>query len=115
MVLVGGVSGKNCILFDDMADTCGTLCAAAEILKLNGAVQVIAMVIHPILSGEAVRTIESSQLDKLISCDTNPMAAAAKNSPKISQIDTSKIFAEAIRRNHSGESISFLFKHVPDV
>lgn len=115
MVLVGDVQGKNCILIDDMADTCGTLCKAAEILKENGAKQTIAMVTHAILSNNALERVKNSELKKLVFTNTNPISEQDKQNYKdcIDVIDISGTLAEAIRRLHNGESISYLFTHVP--
>lgn len=111
MVLVGAVSGRVCIIIDDMADTCGTLTKAADTLTEHGATAVYALVVHPIFSGSAVQRIESSTLRQLIVCDTVPLSREAKASPKIAVIPVASVIAEAIRRSHNGQSMSFLFKH----
>jgi len=107
MALVGEVTGRNVILLDDIVDTGGTLCKAAQIIMDNGATSVRAMVTHPILSGNAVEQLEASVLTELIVTDTIPLK---KESPKIKVITTSDLFAEVIRRLKKKESISSLFK-----
>jgi len=107
MALVGEVAGRNVILLDDIVDTGGTLCKAAQIIMENGATSVRAMVTHPILSGNAVEQLEASVLTELIVTDTIPLK---KESPKIKVITTSDLFAEVIRRLKKKESISSLFK-----
>ncbi len=107
MALVGDVKGRNVILLDDIVDTGGTLCKAAQIIMDNGATSVRAMVTHPILSGKAYEQLEASALTELIVTDTIPLK---KESPKIKVITTSDLFAEVIRRLKKKESISSLFK-----
>ncbi|KAK9480880.1 phosphoribosyltransferase-like protein [Lipomyces japonicus] len=113
MVLVGDVSGKVAILVDDMADTCGTLVKAAETLTSNGAVSVIAIVIHGILSGKAIERIADSKLTKVVCTNTVPHDDKKLICPKLETIDVSPTLAESIRRLHNGESVSYLFTHVP--
>lgn len=107
MALVGDVTGKNVILLDDIVDTGGTLCKAAQIIMDNGASSVRAMVTHPLLSGKAYENIEKSALQELIVTDTIPLA---HESPKVKVISTADLFAEVIRRLKKKESISSLFK-----
>jgi ribose-phosphate pyrophosphokinase len=107
MALVGDVKGRNVILLDDIVDTGGTLCKAAQIIMDNGASSVRAMVTHPILSGNAYEMIEASALTELIVTDTIPLK---KENPKIKVITTSDLFAEVLRRLKKKESISSLFK-----
>ena len=107
MALVGDVKGRNVILLDDIVDTGGTLCKAAQIIMENGAASVRAMVTHPILSGKAYEQLEASALTELIVTDTIPLK---RESPKIKVITTSDLFAEVIRRLKKKESISSLFK-----
>lgn len=113
MVLVGDVTDKVCIIVDDMADTCGTLAKAAEILLENRAKSVIAIVTHGVLSGNAIKNINNSKLDKVVCTNTVPFEEKMKECPRLDVIDISSVLAEAIRRLHNGESISFLFKHYP--
>lgn len=108
MTLVGDVRGKVCLLVDDMADTCGTLVKAAEVLMQEGAQEVIAIVIHGIFSGNAVGKLNLSKALKRIAC-TNTLPVGDVPVDKLDQIDVSVTLAEAIRRLHNGESISYLF------
>ncbi len=107
MRLLGDVKDKNVILLDDMVDTGGTLCKAAEIIMENGAASVRAIVTHPLLSGNAREKLENSALLELIVTDTIPFAG---ESSKIKVLSTADLFAEVIRRLKRRESISSLFK-----
>lgn len=113
MVLVGDVTEKICIIVDDMADTCGTLAKAAEVLLDNRAKSVIAIVTHGVLSGKAIENINNSKLDRVVCTNTVPFEEKMKSCPKLDVIDVSAVLAESIRRLHNGESISYLFKHSP--
>jgi len=113
MVLVGNVKDKVAILVDDMADTCGTLCLAASHLSEAGAMKVFAFVTHGILSGNALETIEASNLEKLIVTNTLPQNANQAACKKIEVLDIGKVLGEVIRRSHYGESVSKLFHEVP--
>ncbi|EGO59722.1 ribose-phosphate pyrophosphokinase II [Neurospora tetrasperma FGSC 2508] len=113
MVLVGNVEDKIAILVDDMADTCGTLVKAASVLKENGAKAVLALVTHGILSGKAIENLNGSVLEALICTNTVPLGDKIERCPKIRVIDISPTIAEAIRRTHNGESVSYLFNHAP--
>ncbi|CCH62809.1 hypothetical protein TBLA_0I01500 [Henningerozyma blattae CBS 6284] len=113
MVLVGDVRDKVCIIVDDMADTCGTLAKAADVLLENKARSVIAIVTHGILSGNAIKNINNSKLDRVVCTNTVPFESKMKLCPKLDVIDISGVLAESIRRLHNGESISYLFKHYP--
>ncbi|CDR44479.1 CYFA0S14e03158g1_1 [Cyberlindnera fabianii] len=113
MVLVGDVTDKICLIVDDMADTCGTLAKAAEVLLENGAKGVIAIVTHGILSGNAVKNINNSKLDRVVCTNTVPFEEKLKLCPKLDTIDISSVLAEGIRRLHNGESISYLFRNAP--
>ncbi|KAK7921409.1 ribose-phosphate pyrophosphokinase 3 [Apiospora marii] len=115
MVLVGDVKDKVAILVDDMADTCGTLAKAAQTVKENGAAEVVAIVTHGILSGEAVNIINNSCLSKVVVTNTVPLGDKQERCKKLNVIDVSPTIAEAIRRTHNGESVSFLFHHAPAV
>ncbi|MBL7137965.1 MAG: ribose-phosphate pyrophosphokinase [Bacteroidales bacterium] len=107
MALVGDVKGKNVILLDDIVDTGGTLCRAADVLMENSASSVRAMITHPLLSGSAYENIEKSALEELVVTDTIP---PKKESPKVKVITTADLFAEVINRLKKKESISSLFK-----
>ncbi|KAI0669874.1 phosphoribosyl pyrophosphokinase [Trametes maxima] len=113
MVLVGHVKDKIAVLVDDMADTCGTLCLAAQHLSEAGASKVYAMVTHGILSGNALKNVEQSALEKLIVTNTLPQAENVEKCAKIEVIDIGNVLAEVIRRSHYGESVSKLFDEVP--
>ncbi|PPQ63789.1 hypothetical protein CVT24_004331 [Panaeolus cyanescens] len=113
MVLVGNAKDKVAILVDDMADTCGTLCLAAEHLAEAGAVKVLGLVTHGILSGNALERIEKSNLEKLIVTNTLPQHANQALCRKLEVIDIGKVLGEVIRRSHYGESVSKLFHEVP--
>lgn len=119
MVLVGDVRGKTCVLVDDMADTCGTLAKAASTLTENGAKDVVAIVTHGILSGNAIDIILKSCLRTVVVTNTVPLGdkfeklGGEKKDGKLRVMDISPTLAEAIRRTHNGESVSFLFTHVP--
>ncbi|KAJ3328421.1 hypothetical protein HDU76_009992 [Blyttiomyces sp. JEL0837] len=114
MVLVGDVKGRACVLVDDMADTCGTLGLAAKTLLENGATSVYAIVTHGVLSGKAISVINNSQLTRVVVTNTIPHADKRLLCPKIDTIDVSATFAEAIRRTHNGESVSWLFERAPE-
>jgi ribose-phosphate pyrophosphokinase len=109
MNLIGDVAEKTCILVDDIVDTAGTLCAAAQALKERGARKVVAYCVHPVLSGGAVRNIENSQLDELVVTDTIPLSAEAGACPRIRQLQVAELLAETIRRIAGGESVSSLY------
>lgn len=113
MVLVGDVSGKVCLLIDDMADTCGTLCKAADVLLANGAQKVVAIVTHGIFSGSAIEKLNNSQLSKIVCTNTIPLEGKLAACSKLELLDISPTLAEAIKRLHNGESVSYLFNNVP--
>ena len=89
MVLVGDVSGKTAIIVDDMADTCGTLSKAADVVIKNGACKAIAIVTHGILSGNAIETLNNSGLEKVVVTNTVPHEEKKKLCPRIETIDIS--------------------------
>lgn len=120
MTLVGTVTDKVAILVDDMADTCGTLAKAADTLIKHGAKDVVALVTHGILSGRAVEILKSSKLSRLVITNTVPIAEEKIEALKVEDgqagcrlefIDIAPVLAEAIRRTHNGESVSYLFSH----
>jgi ribose-phosphate pyrophosphokinase len=106
MTVIGDVEGADVILVDDLVDTAGTLCRAAEIIMKKGAKSVRALCTHPVLSGKAYDNIENSPLTELLVTDTIP---TRRDSPKIKVLPTSKLFARAIRNTHEHRSISALF------
>ncbi|ODV61059.1 ribose phosphate diphosphokinase subunit PRS4 [Ascoidea rubescens DSM 1968] len=113
MVLVGDVTDKVCIIVDDMADTCGTLAKAADTLLENGSKSVVAIVTHGILSGNAIDNINNSKLERVVCADTVPFEDKKIFCPKLDTIEIAPTLAEAIRRLHNGESVSYLFTNVP--
>ncbi|XP_036825604.1 ribose-phosphate pyrophosphokinase 1 isoform X2 [Oncorhynchus mykiss] len=113
MVLVGDVTDRVAILVDDMADTCGTICHAADKLISAGATKVYAILTHGIFSGPAISRINNACFEAVVVTNTIPQEEKMKTCPKIQVIDISMILAEAIRRTHNGESVSYLFSHVP--
>lgn len=113
MTLVGTVHGKVAILVDDMADTCGTLAKAAQTLRTHGAKEIYAIVVHGILSGNAIDVIAGSELKSVVVTNTVPLEEKKKRCEKIKTIDIGPTLAEAIRRTHNGESVSYLFSHAP--
>ncbi|CAD5214049.1 unnamed protein product [Bursaphelenchus okinawaensis] len=113
MTLVGDVKGKCAILVDDMADTCGTICLAADKLVEAGAAKVFAFCVHGVFSGPALDRLNKSSFEAIVVTNTIPQEENMKKCSKIQCIDISMILAEAIRRTHNGESVSYLFSHVP--
>jgi len=113
MVLVGDVKDRVTILVDDMADTCGTICHAAEKLLEAGSTRVYAILTHGIFSGPAISRINNACFDAVVVTNTIPQEEHMKECHKVQCIDISMILAEAIRRTHNGESVSYLFSHVP--
>lgn len=112
-MLVGDVRNKVCIIVDDLVDTSYTITRAAKLLKDQGAAKVYALITHGIFSGDALSRIRQSAIDKLIVSNTVPQheTVAYLGKDKVDVMDVSRIFAEAIRRVHNGESISMLFEH----
>lgn len=109
MKVVGEVKGKTCILVDDMIDTGGTIVKAAETLLKDGASRVVACSTHPVLSGNAIERVEGSALEEIVVTDTIPISKSALTR-KITVLSVAPIFAEAIRRIHSDDSVSSLFR-----
>jgi len=109
MNIIGEVADKTCILVDDMVDTAGTLCQAAQALKDEGATRVVAYITHPVLSGNAVERISNSALDELVVTDTIPLSAAARACGRIRQLSVAGLLAETIRRIRDEESVSSLY------
>jgi ribose-phosphate pyrophosphokinase len=110
MHIIGDVTDRTCILVDDMCDTAGTLCKAADALKANGAKRVIAYATHPVLSGPAIDNIINSSLDELVVTDTIPLSAAGKACGNIRQLTMADLLAESVRRVCNEESISAMFR-----
>jgi len=110
MNIIGDVSGRTCMLVDDMVDTAGTLCNAAKALKEHGAKRVLAYCTHPVLSGNAIDNLNNSVLDELVVTDSIPLSAAAKACPRVRQLTLSKMLGEAMRRLSNEESLSAMFR-----
>jgi len=110
MHLIGEVKGRTCLIVDDMVDTAGTLCKAADALKEQGAQKVVAYCTHPVLSGNAIDNICGSSLDSLVVTDTIPLSAQAKGCDKIRQLPLARFLGEAIRRVSNEESVSAMFE-----
>ena len=109
MNIIGEVEGRTCVIMDDMVDTAGTLCKAAQALKDQGAAQVFAYCTHPVLSGNAVQRVADSVLDELVVTDTIPLREDAKACKRIRQISIAELMAETMLRISNEESVSSLF------
>jgi len=109
MHIIGDVQERNCLLVDDIVDTGGTLCLAAQSLKENGAKRVMAYCTHPVLSGDAMWAIEASCINELVVTDTIPLPREAKQYKKIRQLSLSHMLAQTICRINSEESVSSMF------
>jgi ribose-phosphate pyrophosphokinase len=109
MNIIGEVDGRTCVIMDDMVDTAGTLCKAAQALKENGAKKVLAYCTHAVLSGSAIERIESSELDELVVTDTIPLADNARACKRIRQISIAELMAETMLRISNESSVSSLF------
>lgn len=106
MNIIGDVTDKDVILVDDMIDTAGTMCKAAEVLKKHGAKSVMALGTHPVLSGQALERINASVLDEVVMTNTIPLL---HKSTKIKILSVAPLFAEVIRRINNDESVNSLF------
>ena len=109
MNVIGDIKDRSCLIVDDIVDTAGTLCKAAQALKDHGATEIFAYCIHPILSGNAIETLESSALSQLVVTDSVPLSPKAKASHKITQLSLASLLSETIRRINNEESVSILF------
>jgi ribose-phosphate pyrophosphokinase len=109
MHIIGDVEGKTCLIVDDMVDTAGTLCKAADALKEHGAERVVAYATHPVLSGPAIENISGSSLDELVVTDTIPLTPEAEACENIRQLTVAGVLAETIHRINREESVSTLF------
>jgi len=109
MNIIGDVSGKNCVIVDDLVDTAGTLCKAAAALKDHGAASVSAYCTHPVLSGKAIENITGSVLDELVVTNTIPLSEEAQACDRIRQLSVATMLAETIRRIHMEESVSEMY------
>ena len=111
MHIIGDVSGRDCVIVDDIVDTAGTLCKAAQALKDHGARRVVGYITHPVLSGKAIETIQKSALDELVVTDTIPLSEAASACANIRQISIASMIAESLRRINNEESISAMIEY----
>ncbi len=109
MNIIGDVSGRDCVIVDDIVDTAGTLCMAVDALKTKGAKTVTAYATHPVLSGPAIDNINRSLLDELVVTNTIPLSAAAEACSKIRQLSMAPLFAEIITRVNNRGSVSSMF------
>ncbi len=109
MNIIGDVSGRSCVLIDDLVDTAGTLCQAAAALKERGASRVVACSTHAVLSGPAISNIVASELDELVVTNTIPLSDEAIACGKVRQLSVGEMLGEAIRRMANNESVSSLF------
>ena len=109
MNIIGEVDGRTCVIMDDMVDTAGTLCKAAQALKEHGAKRVLAYCTHPVLSGSAVSRIMESELDELVVTDTIPLSEDARACTRIRQISIAELMAETMLRISNESSVSSLF------
>ncbi len=109
MNIIGDVKGRTCVIMDDMVDTAGTLAKAAQALKNEGAIKVLAYCTHPVLSGGAVERIANSALDEVVVTDSIPLREDAKKCGKIRVLSVVDLLAETILRISNEDSVSSLF------
>lgn len=109
MNIIGDVSGRTCVIMDDIVDTANTLVKAAAALKEHGAKRVLAYCTHPVLSGSAVDRINDPALDELVVVDTIPLSDKARACRKIRSLSCAQLFAETILRINRADSVSSLF------
>lgn len=112
MHIIGDVNERDCVIVDDMVDTAGTLCKAAQALKENGARRVLGYITHPVLSGKAIDNLNSSVIDEIVVTDSIPLSAAAKACDKVRQVTIAPMLAESLRRINNEESISAMFEYM---
>ena len=111
MTVIGDVKGKKCIIVDDICDTAGTLCKAAEVLIEAGATEVHSYISHGVLSGPAVERISKSVMKSLVITDSIEATEAVKKTKNIRIVPTAPVFAQAILNIWNGTSVSSLFDH----
>ena len=109
MHVIGDVQGKVAVVIDDMIDTAGTMCAAANVIMDNGAKDVMACATHPVLSGPAIQRLEESTCSEVIVTDTTPLGADKSCCKKIKQSSVASLLAKAINNVHTESSVSVLF------
>jgi ribose-phosphate pyrophosphokinase len=110
MTVIGDVKDKTCLIVDDICDTAGTLCKAAEVLLENGAKEVHSYISHGVMSGPAVERVSSSVMKSLVLTDSIVPTETVKNAPNIRVVPTAPIFAQAILNIWNGTSVSSLFE-----
>ena len=110
MTVIGNVEGKKCIIVDDLCDTAGTLCKAAEVLMENGAKEVHSYITHGVMSGPAVERVTNSVMKSLVITDSIEPTEAVLNAPNIRIVPTAPLFAQAILNIWNGTSVSSLFE-----
>lgn len=111
MTVIGNVEGKRCIIIDDICDTAGTLCKAAEVLMENGAQEVHSYITHGVMSGPAVERVSNSVMKSLVITDSIQPTDPVKNASNIRIVPTAPMFAQAILNIWGGTSVSSLFDH----
>lgn len=109
MNIIGEVKGRTCVIMDDMVDTANTLCEAAEALKEQGAMKVLAYCTHPVLSGKAVERIDNSVLDEVVVTNTIPLSEAARKCKRIRCLSVAELLGETMLRISNEASVSSLF------
>lgn len=111
MHIIGEIEDRTCVIIDDIVDTAGTLCKAAEVLKKRGAEAVYAYCTHPVLSGDAINQIDLSHLNELVVTNTIPLSQASQDCHRIRQLSCAALFGETILRISNAESVSTLFNN----
>lgn len=111
MHIIGDVKDRTCVIIDDMVDTAGTLCKAAEAVKKHGAKKVVAYCTHPVLSGPAIANISKSELSELVVTDSIELSPEGLACKKIRQLSLASILSETVRRINNEESISAMFEN----
>ena len=109
MNIIGDVKNKTCILLDDIVDSAGTLCNAAEALKQHGALEIYSYIAHGVLSGNAIERIQKSSIVELVLTDSIEASNSLKKLEKIRHISIAPLMGEAIKRINSDSSVSALF------
>jgi len=110
--IVGDVSGRICIIVEDIVDDASVLVQAAKILRNGGAVRIYVVATHGLFSGDACTNVNESCIDEIIVTNTIPVEEKIKECPKIKTVDISPLLSEAVRRIHNGESMSYLFRNI---
>ena len=110
MNIIGEVKGRTCLIVDDIIDTAGTLCNAANALKEEEAKAVVAYCTHPVLSGRALENLKDSALDELVVTDSIPIPSSIMKTGRVRVITIAELLGEAVRRVSNEESISAMFR-----